>query len=202
MEPNGLRVEKIFVCKCQYPLTNSSLTEKFYEIYHDNVLKHLEGNGKIDLNIHKFMFAVSPDIEDFNYNFELDIKNSKIVCGNCKKPVGFIIEDNMDLLDTRTLLGFLELKKIDIKEITMKNRKKEIPVISQAEYIVLAKLKQLRYYVKQLTPTLKKSMGAISEERQNIDECNNKMEKYKLNLVFNKIDKIEKEKEKKEEKDE
>ena len=44
------------------------------------------------------MFAVSPDIEDFNYNFELDNKNSKIICGNCKKAVGFIIEDNMDLL--------------------------------------------------------------------------------------------------------
>ena len=58
-------------------------------------------------------------------------------------------------------------------------------MFSREQYTVLAKLKQLRYYVKQLTPTLKASMGLIKEERNNIFNCKDNFEKYKLNLVLN-----------------
>jgi Na+/phosphate symporter len=97
-------------------------------------------------------------------------------------------------------LGFFDKNKIEINEIGFSNKKKEILVISQTQYTVLAKLKQLRYYVKQLTPTLKESMEFIKKEKKNIDECDDKFEKYKLNLVYNKLNKIEK-KEKIENKD-
>ena len=41
-------------------------------------------------------------------------------------------------------------------------------------------------------------MALIGKEKNNIDECDDKLDKYKLNLVFNKIEKIEKEKGQKE----
>ena len=202
MEPTEKRSEEIYLCKCLYPLSYSSLSEKFLEIYKDTVLKKLEEENKIDLNIHKFIFASSPNNEHFSkYCFKIDMKKNEIFCRECNASVGFIINDNKNLLDISTLLGFLELNKIKIKEIGMKNKRKELPVISQAEYIVLTKLKQLRYYVKQMAPTLRKAMGIIGEEKQNIDEYDNQFEKYKLNLVYNQFEKIEKEKKKSEEKE-
>ena len=70
----------------------------------------------------------------------------------------------IDLVNQKLTFGYLNTKNIEITKVGFK-LKKEIPVYSQEQYTVLAKLKQLRYYVKQLTPTLKASMDLIKEER-------------------------------------
>ena len=112
--------------------------------------------------------------------------------------MGFLIEFDKKIIGYPLKLGLVDIGEIEINEVEFKNKKEKIEVVSQAQYTVLAKLKQLRYYVKQLSPILKDSMGNISKEKSIIDECDDKFDKYKLNLVFNKIEKIEKEKEQKE----
>ena len=78
------------------------------------------------------------------------------------------------------------MKKIEIAEVGFK-LSKEIPFYSQEQYTVLAQLKQLRYYVKQLSPLLRNSIEHIKEEQKSIFEIEDKFEKSKLNKVLNKV---------------
>ena len=153
-----------------------------------NFTKYLELNNKIDLTIHKCLFAISEEKElDKNLCYICDFKKNKIFCKNDNYNVGFIISIPEDILDLPLTFGFLDINEIEINEIRFNKKRKEIPVISQAQYTTLAKLKQLRYYVKQLTPTLKESLEFASEEKRNIYCCEDKFDKYKLNIAFNKI---------------
>ena len=197
MEPKEIRKEEIYLCKkCQFPLSYSSSVQKLISTYEDNILKKLIINNKIDLNIHKCIFAVKPEEENLEKNlcYKCDFKNNTIFCKNDNYKVGFIIDVPEDVIGLPLFLGFLDMDNIEINEIGFKKKKKEIPVISQAHYTALAKLKQLRYYVKQLTPTLKESMELINEEKRNIYACEDKFDKYKLNMAFNKIKEIDTEK--------
>ena len=118
--------------------------------------------------------------------FDIDFEKEKIICQNDKEVVGFItIINDEDLLGTELVFGYLNLKKIEVAEVSFK-LKEEIPVFSQEQYTILAKLKQLRYYVKQLTPTLKSSMELVKDERKNIFICQDKLDNYKLSYVINK----------------
>ena len=199
MEPNKTRKEEIYLCKnCSFPLSNSSIEKKIFQIYGDNVFKNVL-DEKINLDIYKCLIATQPNDNSYekDYNYGIDEKNN-IFCRNCNHKVGFLIEIDKKIIDISCKLGFFDNDEIEINEIEFKNRKEEIEVVSQTQYTVLAKLKQLRYYVKQLLPTLKESIALISREKNNIDECDDKLDKYKLNMVFNRIEEIEKEKEKKE----
>ena len=200
MEPNKTRKEDIYLCrKCSYPFSNSSIEKKITQIYGDNVLSKVL-NEKINLDDYKCLLAILPKDNDScekDYNYGIDGKKN-IFCRNCKHKLGFLIEVDKKIIDYSLKLGFFDINEIEINEIEFNNKKEKIEVISQAQYTVLAKLKQLRYYVKQLSPILKESMALIGKEKNNIDECDDKFDKYKLNLVFNKIEKIEKEKEQQE----
>ena len=199
MEPNKTRKEEIYLCKnCSFPLSNSSIEKKIFQIYGDNVFKNVL-DEKINLDIYRCLLAtqINDNSYEKDYNYGIDEKKN-IFCRNCKHKLGFLFEVDKKVINYPLNLGFFDNDEIEINEIEFKNKKEEIEVVSQARYTVLAKLKQLRYYVKQLSPTLKESMALISKEKNNIDECDDKFDKYKLNLVFNKIEEIEKEKKKEE----
>ena len=129
--------------------------------------------------------------------FEVDLKKKKIKCKNDNTIVGLIRKNDINDLGIELVFGYINVKEVEVNQVGFK-LKKEIPVFSQEQYTVLAKLKQLRYYVKQLTPTLKASMGLIKEERNNIFNCEDNFEKYKLNLVLNKYKDIQKQQNKNE----
>jgi len=202
MEPTTIKYEQIYLCKnCNYPLSYSSLEKQIFEMYGDLFLNKVLADKNIDLNIYKCILAAEVNGKTLEkICFDINSDKKEIFCKNCKAIVGFISQLQEDIIGTPMTLGFFDKNKIEINEIGFSNKKKEILVISQTQYTVLAKLKQLRYYVKQLTPTLKESMELIKKEKKNIDECDDKFEKYKLNLVYNKLNKIEK-KEKIENKD-
>ena len=191
-----IQSEEIYLCKnCNYPLSYSSLVKQISETYGDLFLNKFLADKNIDLKKYRCVFVIEQNAKTFEKMcYEVDNKN-EIKCKNCKHNVGFITKMTDEIIGIPMTVGLFKNDEIGIKEIKFKNKKKEIPVISQTQYTVLEKLKQLRYYVKQLTPTLKESMELIRKEKNNIDECNDKFEKYKLNLVFNKIDKREKDKE-------
>ena len=199
MEPNKTRKEEIYLCrKCSYPISNSSVDKKIHQLYDDIVWTKVS-NEKINLDNYKCLLYILPN-DNFcekDYNYGIDEKKN-IFCRNCKHILGFLIEFDKKIIGYPLKLGLVDIGEIEINEVEFKNKKEKIEVVSQAQYTVLAKLKQLRYYVKQLSPILKDSMGNISKEKSIIDECDDKFDKYKLNLVFNKIEKIEKEKEQKE----
>ena len=195
MEPKKLRKENIYLCKkCQYPLSYSSAVKKLLQIYGDNALTKVS-DKKINLKNSKCIFAVKQNDNSLekDYNYGID-EQKNIYCKNCKHIIGFVTEIDK-IIDIPLILGFLNNDEIEIKETIFQNKKEEIEVFSQAQYTVLAKLKQLRYYVKQITPILTESLEIIGKEKSNIDECDDKLDQYKLNLVFNCIEKIEKEKE-------
>ena len=208
MEPNKTRKEEIYLCKnCSFPLSNSSIEKKIFQIYGDNVFKNVL-DEKLNLDIYRCLLAtqINDNSYEKDYNYGIDEKKN-IFCRNCKHILGFLIEFDKKIIGYPLKLGLVDIGEIEINnkskfreynEVEFKNKKEKIEVVSQAQYTVLAKLKQLRYYVKQLSPILKDSMGNISKEKSIIDECDDKFDKYKLNLVFNKIEKIEKEKEQKE----
>ena len=195
MEPTKIKYEQIYLCKnCNYPLSYSSLEKQIFEMYGDLFLNKVLADKNIDLNIYKCILAAEVNGKTLEkICFDINSDKKEIFCKNCKAIVGFISQLQEDIIGTPITLGFFDKNKIEINEIGFSTKKKEIPVISQTQYIVLAKLKQLRYYVKQLTPTLKESMELIKKEKKNIDEFDDKFEKYKLNLVFNKYKAMQKE---------
>ena len=152
-------------------------------------------NKDLDPKKYKCIFIVEEEIikTDSTFNkllFEIDLKKKKIKCKNDNTIVGLIRKNDINELGMQLIFGYLNIKEVEVNKVEFK-LKKEIPVYSQEQYTVLAKLKQLRYYVKQLTPTLKASMGLIKEERNNIFNCEDNFEKYKLNLVLNKYKDIQ-----------
>ena len=193
MEPKEIRKEEIYLCKkCLYPLSYSSSIQEVTLTYGETILKKLESNNQINPSLHKCIFAISSDKDlDKNICYKCDFKKNKIFCKNDNNYVGFILPIPEDIIGVPLFLGFLHINEVEINEIGFKNKKKEIPVISQAQYTALAKLKQLRYYVKQLAPTLKESMELINEEKRNIYCCEDKFDKYKLNIALDKIKEIQ-----------
>ena len=187
-------IEEIYICKkCNYPLS-STLSIREARNNYDDIIDTV--NTDLDPKKYKCIFILTAEkIEkDFNMKrlcFQVDLKKKKIICKNDSENVGFIRKTNVDKLGIELIFGYLRLKDIIVNQVGFKF-KKEIPVHSQEQYTVLAKLKQLRYYVKQIAPTLKMSMDLIKEERNNIFNCEDNFEKYKLNLVLNKYKDIQK----------
>ena len=191
MKKNQIRNEEIYLCKeCEFPLSYLSSVKANYEIYGDNVLSKVS-DKRMNLKTLKFILAAPPNDESLekDYYYGINKEEKEIFCKNCKTIVGFIIDIDENIMGTALILGFIRNDKIEINEIGIKNKKEKIEVISQARYTVLSKLKQLRYYVKQLSPILKESMDFVNKEKSFIDECDEKFNKYKLNIVYNSIDK-------------
>ena len=195
MEPkqDQIQKEEIYSCiKCHYPISSSISVETAQNNYCD-ILN--TSNDDVDSKNHKCIFIVTPkELENkFYQRLSYDItEEGKIICRNDKNVVGFIKTRDNDKIGIRITFGYLNAKDIEITEVGLRI-KNEIPVYSQQQYTVLAKLKQLRYYVKQLTPTLKESMKMVKEEQRNIYACEDKFEEYKLNLVLKKYKEIQKE---------
>ena len=212
MEPNPPQInnpeneekeefEEIYTCKkCNIPLSSSYSMRQAKNNYEDIIDKV---NTDLDPKKYKCIFILSEEFikTDSSFNkllFEIDFKKKKIKCKYDNATVGLIRKNDINDLGIQLIFGYLNLKEIDVNQVGFK-LKKEIPVYSQEQYTVLAKLKQLRYYVKQLTPTLKASMALNKEERNNIFNCEDNFEKYKLNLVLNKYKDIQKQQNKNEE---
>ena len=196
MEPKQDKIQKeeIYSCKkCHYPLSSSLSVETAQNNYFD--ILNISNEG-IDPNKHKCIFIVPPEKITNNFcqrlSFDINYEKEQIICRYDKHVVGFITVIDNDKLGIKITFGYLNLKDIEITEVGLR-LKKEIPVYSQEQYTVLAKLKQLRYYVKQLTPTLKESMEMIKEEQRNIYVCEDKFEQYKLNLVLKRYKEIQNE---------
>ena len=208
MEPNNPQIEneekeefeEIFICKnCNIPLSSSYSMRQARHNYED-IIDTV--NKDLDPKKYKCIFIVEEEIikTDSTFNkllFEIDLKKKKIKCKNDNTIVGLIRKNDINELGMQLIFGYLNIKEVEVNKVEFK-LKKEIPVYSQEQYTVLAKLKQLRYYVKQLTPTLKTSMELIKEERNNIFNCEDNFEKYKLNLVLNKYKEIQKQQNKNE----
>ena len=196
MESKEVRKDEIYLCKnCQYPLTSSSCIKKVFQNYDDKILDNLLSNEEIDFSIYKYLLIFDEESESYfkDFCFGIDYKKNKIFCKNDNYNIGFIIKLNEDnIIGIPLTVGFFNINEVKIKKMEFKT-KKQIPVISQYQYTVLAKLKQLRYYVKQLTPTLKESMKLVQLEKRNIYACEDKFDKYKLNLALNKYKEMEKE---------
>ena len=208
MEPNNPQIEneekeeleEIFICKnCNIPLSSSYSMRQARHNYED-IIDTV--NKDLDPKKYKCIFIVREEFikTDHTFNkllFEVDLKKKKIKCKNDNTIVGLIRKNDINDLGIQLVFGYINVKEVEVNQVGFK-LKKEIPVFSQEQYTVLAKLKQLRYYVKQLTPTLKASMGLIKEERNNIFNCEDNFEKYKLNLVLNKYKDIQKQQNKNE----
>ena len=196
MESKEVRKDEIYLCKnCHYPLSTSNCIKKVFQNYDDTILDNLLSGQEVDFSIYKYLFIFDENskssYEDFC--FGIDYNKNKIFCKNDNYVIGFIIKMSEDnLIGIPLTMGFLNINEVKIKKMEFMT-KREIPVISQYQYTVLAKLKQLRYYVKQLTPTLKESMKLVQLEKRNIYACEDKFDKYKLNLALNKYKEIEKE---------
>ena len=196
MESKEVRKDEIYLCKnCHYPLSTSNCIKKVFQNYDDTILDNLLSGQEIDFSIYKYLFIFDENskssYEDFC--FGIDYNKNKIFCKNDNYVIGFIIKMSEDnLIGIPLTMGFLNINEVKIKKMEFKT-KREIPVISQYQYTVLAKLKQLRYYVKQLTPTLKESMKLVQLEKRSIYACEDKFDKYKLNLALKKYKEIEKE---------
>ena len=182
--------EEIYSCiKCHYPLS-SSLSVKATKNNWEFILENMKEDINKNNNNNKCIFiaqknSINKEIGK-KFCLDIDFEKEKIICQNDKEVVGFItIINDEDLLGTELVFGYLNLKKIEVTEVSFK-LKEEIPVFSQEQYTILAKLKQLRYYVKQLTPTLKSSMELVKDERKNIFICQDKLDNYKLSYVINK----------------
>ena len=182
--------EEIYSCiKCHYPLS-SSLSVKATKNNWEFILENMKEDINKNNNNNKCIFIAQKNSINKaigkKFCFDIDFEKEKIICQNDKEVVGFItIINDEDLLGTELVFGYLNLKKIEVTEVSFK-LKEEIPVFSQEQYTILAKLKQLRYYVKQLTPTLKSSMELVKDERKNIFICQDKLDNYKLSYVINK----------------
>ena len=207
MEPNQTGVnkdqneikeefEEIYICKkCNIPLS-SSVSMREVRLNYEDIIDNV--NTDLDPKKYKCIFILSEEqvITDLSkLLFEVDLKKKKIKCKKDESIVGLIRKNDINDLGIQLIFGYLNLKDIEVTQVGFK-LKKEIPVYSQEQYTVLAKLKQLRYYVKQLTPTLKSAMALIKEERNNIFNCEDNFEKYKLNLVLNKYKEIQKQRNK------
>ena len=194
-KPEAPQKEEIYCCKkCDYPLS-SSLSIRTTQNNYDDIIK--SSNTDLDPNNYKLIFIYfSEELEDRishdKFNFIIDIKRKKIFCRNDNEKIGFIRTVENDLIGDKLTFGYLNIKNINTTEVEFKF-KKEIPVYSQEQYTALAKLKQIRYYVKQITPTLKSSMDLVKEEKNNVYNCEDKFEKYKLNLVLNRYKAMQKE---------
>ena len=203
MEPNQAEVnkaenetkeefEEIYICKkCNIPLS-SSVSMREARLNYEDIIDNV--NTDLDPKKYKCIFILSEEQVKTDLSkllFEVDLKKKKIKCKKDESIVGLIRKNDISDLGIQLIFGYLNLKDIEVTQVGFK-LKKEIPVYSQEQYTVLAKLKQLRYYVKQLTPTLKSAMALIKEERNNIFNCEDNFEKYKLNLVLNKYKEIQK----------
>ena len=211
MEPNNPQInnseneekeefEEIFTCKkCNIPLSSSYSIRQCRNNYEDIIDKV---NTDLDPKKYKCIFIVTEQFIKTDHTFskllfEVDFQKKKIKCKNDNAIVGLIRKNDIEDLGMKLIFGYLNIKEVEANKVEFK-LKKEIPVYSQEQYTVLAKLKQLRYYVKQLTPTLKASMALVKEERNNIFNCEDNFEKYKLNLVLNKYKDIQKQQNKNE----
>ena len=203
MEPNQAEInnaeneikeefEEIYICKkCNIPLS-SSVSMREARLNYEDIIDNV--NTDLDPKKYKCIFILSEEQVKTDLSkllFEVDLKKKKIKCKKDESIVGLIRKNDISDLGIQLIFGYLNLKDIEVTQVGFK-LKKEIPVYSQEQYTVLAKLKQLRYYVKQLTPTLKSAMALIKEERNNIFNCEDNFEKYKLNLVLNKYKEIQK----------
>ena len=203
MEPKQeeeIKREEIYSCKyCHIPISSSLSVETTK----NNYMEFLNTiNEDINLKLYKRIFIyVGNNIDDFckKLTYAIDSKKNKIKCRKNDHVIGVIKVSDDIALGARVTVGYLNIKDIEITEVGLR-KKKEIPVYSQQQYTVLAKLKQLRYYVKQLTPTLKQSIQLIGEEQNNIFSLEDKFEKYKLNLVINRYEEMQKEQNQNEEK--
>ena len=211
MEPNNPQInnseneekeesEEIFTCKkCNIPLSSSYSIRQCRNNYEDIIDKV---NTDLDPKKYKCIFIVTEQFIKTDHTFskllfEVDFQKKKIKCKNDNAIVGLIRKNDIEDLGMKLIFGYLNIKEVEANKVEFK-LKKEIPVYSQEQYTVLAKLKQLRYYVKQLTPTLKASMALFKDERNNIFNCEDNFEKYKLNLVLNKYKDIQKQQNKNE----
>ena len=209
MEPNQAEInkdeneikeefEEIYICKkCNIPLS-SSVSMREARLNYEDIIDNV--NTDLDPKKYKCIFILSEEQVKTDLSkllFEVDLKKKKIKCKKDESFVGLIRKNDINDLGIQLIFGYLNLKDIEVTQVGFK-LKKEIPVYSQEQYTVLAKLKQLRYYVKQLTPTLKSAMALIKEERNNIFNCEDNFEKYKLNLVLNKYKDIQKQQNKNE----
>ena len=209
MEPNQAEInkaenetkeefEEIYICKkCNIPLS-SSVSMREARLNYEDIIDNV--NTDLDPKKYKCIFILSEEQVKTDLSkllFEVDLKKKKIKCKKDESIVGLIRKNDISDLGIQLIFGYLNLKDIEVTQVGFK-LKKEIPVYSQEQYTVLAKLKQLRYYVKQLTPTLKSAMALIKEERNNIFNCEDNFEKYKLNLVLNKYKEIQKQQNKNE----
>ena len=186
--------EEIYSCiKCNNPLSSSLSIRKTQNNY-DDFLKTI--NESFNNKNYKCIFIVPKDSinkeigEKFNYL--INFKGEKILCKKDDAVVGIIktIKDE-DILGYEVVVGYLNMKSVEVTKVSFK-LKKEIPLYSQEQYTVLAKLKQLRYYVKIINPVLKNSIERIKDEQKNIYEVEDKFEKLKLNQVINKFKELEK----------
>ena len=195
MEPKEKRKDEIYLCKnCHYPLTSSSCIKRNFQNYDDKILSCLLSDNTIDSTIYEHLFITDEEGKSFynDFCYGIDYNKNKIFCKNDHHIIGFIININEDnIIGIPFIIGFYNKNEIEIKQMEFKT-KKQMPIISQYQYTVLAKLKQLRYYVKLLTPTLKESMDLVQIEKRNIYACEDKFDKYKLNLALNKYKELEK----------
>ncbi len=197
MESKEVTKDEIYLCKnCHYPLSSSNCIKKVFQNYDDTILDNLLSKQNIDFSIYKYLFIFEEKSKSSfkDFCFGIDYNKNKIFCKNDNYIIGFIIQMNENnFIGIPLIVGFININEVEIKKMEFKAKKNQIPVISQYQYTVLAKLKQLRYYVKQLTPTLKESMKLVQLEKRNIYACEDKFDKYKLNLALNKYNEIEKE---------
>ena len=185
--------EEIYSCiKCHCPLSSSLSVRKTEHNYEEIIKSYQEIS---DPNKYKCIFVIpaseiNSTLKKFTY--DIDFENKKIICKKGKETVGkiHVFEDD-EFVDMKFTIGFLDMEKVEATEVGFQT-KKEIPVYSQQEYTVLAKLKQLRYFVKQLGPTLETSMNYIKTEQDNIFQIQDKFDKYKLHKVLNKCKEIQK----------
>lgn len=197
MEQNGIQKEKIYRCKsCHYPICTYSLLQEVSSAYNQILLDKNFVKEEINLDIYKCLFAYGPEdlLKAKSFCYEVDSKMKKIYCGNDKHIIGYTIHFDESVLGQPLIIGLINLNELDVEENEKEfHIKKEIPIISQYHYTVLAKLKQLRYYTKQLVPTLQESMNTIKKEKEIIYEIDRKFDDYKLTEVLKKYNEIQSE---------
>ena len=198
MEPNEMRKEEIYLCKsCQFPLSYSSIEEKIIKKYGMNFLIKVS-DGKIDLKKNKCIFVTELISNSLlkDYFYDINIKN-EIICRICKHKIGFKVNIDRNIAGTPLIVGFLIKDEIDIKELYFQNLKDKIEVISMTQIKALESIKRLTYMAKEISPNLEKSMKNSLKLKRDIEECEDKLNKFKLNEIFNHIETIKKKNESK-----
>ena len=198
MEPNEMRKEEIYLCKnCLFPLSYSSIEEKIIRKYGMNFLINVS-DGKIDLKKNKCIFVTELISNSLlkDYFYDINIKN-EIICRICKHKIGFKVNVDRNIEGTSLIVGFLIKDEIGIKELYFQNLKDKIEVMSMAQINALENIKRLKYMAEEISPSLEESMKNSLRLKKDIEECEDKINKYKLNEIFNHIETIKKKNESK-----